>query len=567
MAFYKLGVNLLRLQLQKRYKHFRRYREIANVLAKHGFGYLFNSLGLAEFVPPGRVTLPEEEANVPQEIKAVRLHMVLEQLGPTFIKLGQVLSTRSDIFAPAYINELEKLQDKVPSMPFSAIQERLEMELGQRATEIFSYISPQPLAAASIGQVHEATLVNGSRVAVKVQRPGIRAKVEIDMEILYDLAGLAQKHTVWGEIYQFTEMVEEFDHILQEELDYIMEARHAETLARNFINDQGIYIPKIYWDYTTKKIITMEFLDGIKLNDKQKIIDVGHDPEKIADNLVESILKQILIDGFFHADPHPGNMMVLVDGRLAFLDFGIMGHLGQDLKDKIIKLVFGLFNKNSSEILRAIMSLGVLPANTNMYHLRRDIERLREKYYEIPLKDISAAESLGDIMNVAYRHRISVPIEFTLLIKTLVVTEGIASKLNPDISIVNIVEPLGHKLLRNRFNIKSIRRFLWDNINDYHLLFTRLPGQLNQIIELLNKGEIKVKTENPDLERALFKLNTMVNRLVYSIIVGAMVISSSWLIKERYSFWGIPLAEVGFVFAGVLGFWLLIVIIRSKFYY
>jgi len=546
----------LRLQLHKRYKHFRRYREIANVLAKHGFGYLFDTLGLAEFIPPGRISAPEK-ADVPRETRAARLRLVLEELGPTFIKLGQVLSTRSDIFAPAYIDELEKLQDDVPPVPFDQIQARLELELGQPLSNIFSDINPVPLAAASIGQVHEATLAGGRRVAVKVQRPGIRANMETDMEILYDLAGLAERHSAWGEIYKFTAMVEEFDHILRDELDFVLEARHADTLARNFAADQGIHIPAVYWDYTTKKVLTLEFVAGQKLINRQELIDAGHDPAEIARKLVEAIIKQILVDGFFHADPHPGNLVVLADGRLAFLDYGIMGYLEQELRDKITRLVFGLINKNSGEILRAVMSLGVLPPHVNMYQLRRDIERLREKYYEIPLREVSAAESLGDIMQLAYRHRIRVPMEFTLLIKTLMVTEGIATRLDPDISIVKVLEPLGTRLLRHRFSVRNIKKFLWDNLYDYHFLISRLPGQLNQIIELLDRGEIKVKTENPDLARALFKINTMVNRLVYSIIVGAMVISSSWLIRERISFWGVPLAEVGFILSGLLGFWLL----------
>ncbi len=554
----------MHLKLHNRYKHFRRYREIANVLAKHGFGYLLNSLGLAEF-NPGRAA-DAGETDVPREIKAVRLRMVLEELGPTFIKLGQLLSTRSDIFAPTYITELEKLQDEVPPVSFGDISKRLEMELGQPLSHIFSAFDPTPLAAASIGQVHAARLADGTRVAVKVQRPGIRSIVETDMEILYDLAGLAQRHTTWGELYRLTEIVAEFDHILHNELDFIAEGRHAETLAANFAEDEEVYIPRIYWDYTTKKVLTLEFLDGIKLTNLQGLAEAGHDPAEIGRKLIEALLQQILIDGYFHADPHPGNMMVLADGKLAFLDFGIMGSLDQDMRDHITSLIFGLINKNSGDILRAVTNMGVLPAHVNMFQLRRDIDRLREKYYEIPLKDISAAESLGDIMSVAYRHRIQVPTEFTLLVKTLVVTEGIATRLNPDIRIVQIAEPLGRKLLRHRFSPSRIRKLFWDNINDYHILFSRLPGQLNHIIELLHKGEIKVRTENPDIDRALSRLNTMINRLVYSIIAGALIIGSSMLIRERITFWGIPLAELGFILAGITGLWLLVTMIRSKFH-
>lgn len=555
----------MRLQLHKRYKHFRRYHTIGNVLVKHGFGYLINSLGLTEFTSPGQLDAPEE-TNVPVEIKAARLRMVLEELGTTFIKLGQVLSVRSDIFAPAYIKELEKLQDKAPPVPFSAIRERLELELGQSLPKIFNKFATTPLAAASIGQVHKAELLNGTQVAVKVQRPGIRNNIEIDMEILYDLARLLERRTVWGKYYKFTEIVEEFDHLLHEELDFILEARHAETMARNLHIEQEITIPAVYWDHTTKKVLTLEYMDGIKLNDQKKLISSGHDPKKISIKLTEAVLKQILIDGFFHADPHPGNLMVLPDGKLVFLDFGIMGYLEEGLREKITRLVWGLISKNSNEIIRAIMSLGVLPAHINMYKLRRDIEHMREKYYEIPLKQITATESLGDIMDLAYHHQIQMPIEFTLIIKTLLITEGIATRLNPDISIMQIIEPLKKELIWHRLNIKSIRKLFWDNINDYQLLFTRLPAQLNQIIELLNKGEIRVKTENPDLKEAILRLNTMVNRLVYSIIVGSIIISSSWLITERITFKGVHLAEVGYIMAGVLGFWLLVMIIRSRFY-
>jgi len=551
-------------QLQKRYKHLRRYREIANVLVKHGFGYMLNSIGLAEFFPAGQ--LPMEEKNATEENKAIRLRLVLEELGPTFIKLGQLFSIRSDLLAPVYIKELENLQDNVPPVSFAEIRELLELELGQSLTQIFNDFSPQALAAASIGQVHEAQLVNGDRVAVKVQRPGIRAKMEVDMEILYDLASLAERRTAMGEIYKFTDMVEEFKHILQEELDFVLEARHAETMALNFTGEKQVVIPTVYWDYTTEKVITLEFLDGVKITNQQELVAEGNDPSVMVRQLVEAMLKQILVDGFFHADPHPGNLLALSGGRLAFLDFGMMGYLENDFRGKLIKLVFGLINKDSSEILKAIMSLGVVPAHVKMHQLRRDIEHLREKYYQVPLEKVSAAESLGDIMDLAFRHRIKVPIEFNMVIKALVITEGIATQLDPKISVVKVLEPMGPKLLRQQFNPDSIIKFFRDNINDNHLLLTRLPGQINRIIDLLNKGEIKVKTENPDLGQALLKLNTMINRLVYSIIVGSMVISSSWLIKERITFWGIPLAEVGFLFAGILGFWLLLMIIRSKFY-
>ncbi|WP_174520465.1 ABC1 kinase family protein [Desulfolucanica intricata] len=555
----------MHLRLRRRYKHFKRYREIANVLAKHGFGYLLHQLGLGGFINiPKRILLKvqkEKDSLSP----ARRLRLVLEELGPTFIKLGQVLSTRSDLLAPEFIKELEKLLDEVPPFPYEQVEKCIETELGQPLKHIYSYFEETPLAAASIGQVHRAVLQSGDEVVVKVQRPGIKKIIKTDIEILQDLAALVDRHTPWGELYSFTEMAAEFKEIIRDELDYTVEAHHAETLRKNMQEDDTVYIPSVYWDYSTELILTLEYVQAVKLTRTEDLHENNLDTVKLAGRLADAVLKQILIDGFFHADPHPGNLAALPGEKIVFMDFGMMGQINEELKNKIIRLVQGLINKNTREIVKAIISLEVVPAHVNMLHLERDVERLRRKYYEIPLSRISLADSLGEIMGIAFKYRIRVPTEFTLLVKTLITVEGITQQLDPNLSIIGIAEPFGRRLMAERLSYKNLKKVLWEGYGEYKSLYQRIPRQTAAVLERAVRGELRIKAENPDLERIMSLLNILINRLVFSIVVAALIIGSSLLTRKEYSlFRSIPVAELGFLAAGTIGFWLLISIIRSR---
>ncbi len=562
----------MQLHLRKRYKHFARYREIANVLMRHGFGYLAHQLGLTEFLGfYRRLKLVRQTPDkgplrfTARPSPAERLRLVLEELGPTFIKLGQVLSTRSDLLAPEYIAELEKLQDRVPPFPFARVRERIQMELGLPLEEIFAHFEATPLAAASIGQVHRANLRDGRPVVVKVQRPGTEKILSTDIEILYDVARLVDRHGPWRQIYRFEELVEEFEKILREEMDFTVEGRHAETFRQYFTGDTTVYFPVVHWDYTTRKVLTMEYVDGVKLTDPEELASRGIDRRVVARNLADALLRQILLHGFFHGDPHPGNLAALPGNRIAFMDFGIVGRLNDEVREKIGALVLGLVRRSTPQVVRAVEDLGVVPPHVDRAVLHRDIDTLREKYYEIPLSRISLAESLGDVMKVAFKHRIRVPTQFTLLVKALVTAEGLVAQLDPELSIVEIARPMGKRLLARRFSLPGIKRLVLEHLGDYHQLLTRLPHRLDRVLDLVAGGELKIKAVNPDLDRMFGQLNAMVNRLVLGILLGSLIVGSSLLLGRGYTIlWGLPVVEAGFIVGGVLGVVLIFSILRSR---
>ncbi|MEW6423884.1 MAG: AarF/ABC1/UbiB kinase family protein [Bacillota bacterium] len=557
----------MELGLRKRYKHFQRYREIANVLIRHGFGYLLHELELTQFVGRKKRELAArpEAKNLPRAKKARRLRMALEDLGPTFVKLGQLLSARADLLAAEYIRELEKLQDKVPPFAFEKVAETVQMELGHYLEEIFDGFERAPLAAASIGQVHRAVLKTKERVAVKVRRPEIEKVLATDLEILYDLARLADRHAPFREMYSFREMAEEFEQIVTEELDFTREGRHADTFRKNFRDDPNIYIPAVYWEYTTPRVLTMEYVEGVKLTDPAEIVRQGVNGRKIARLLTGALLRQILIDGFFHADPHPGNLFALPGDRLMFMDFGIVGRLDENLKEKIGDLVLGLVNRSTPQVARAIAGMGVLPPDIDRHAFYRDVERMRDKYYDVPFKELRLADSVNDVIHIAYKHRIRIPTQITMLAKALVTAEGVSRQLDPELSIAEIARPLSRRLLARRFSLQGIRRLVFENLADYHHLFTHLPRRLEQVLELAASGQLKVTARNPETDRVMSRINILVNRLVLSILLGSLMIGSALLAGREYMvFRGVSLAELLFVAGGILVLALVFSILRFR---
>ncbi|MGI5927754.1 MAG: ABC1 kinase family protein, partial [Thermacetogeniaceae bacterium] len=520
----------MQLGLRKRYKHLQRYRQIANILARHGFDFLLRDLELAQFLERRK----KDAANRPKEalprvIRAQRLRMVLEDLGPTFIKLGQFFSTRTDFLASEYIRELEKLQDDVPPFSYPEAKETIQMELGHPIEKLFTSFDRVPLAAASIGQVHRATLPNKQEVVVKIRRPGVEKRLATDLEILHDLARLADRDTSFQNVYSFRAMVEEFEEVITRELDFSKEGFHAEIFRKNFRDDPSIYIPEVVWDYTTPRVLTMEYVEGVKLTDIAEISNRGINRKIIARLLSSALLQMVLLDGFFHADPHPGNLSALKDDKLVFMDFGIVGHLSENLKKCIGDLVLGLINRNTSQVTRALTDMGVLPPDIDRDAFYHDVDRMREKYYEIPFEELKLADSINDVLGIASRHSIRIPMKITMLAKALVTAEGVSRQLDPELSLAEVARPFKNRLLARRFNFKSLRHQLMLNLADFQRLLTHLPQRLEQITELIYAWQLKIKIHNPDIYYFANKLNALVNRLVLSILLGSLIIGSSLL--------------------------------------
>ncbi|MDR3601560.1 MAG: AarF/UbiB family protein [Desulfosporosinus sp.] len=552
----------------KRIRHIKRYRDVAKVLARHGFGFFIEEIGLLQML-----SLPKRFFTDTEEIDPVtvgeRIRLVIEELGPTYIKIGQIASTRADIIPEEILKELEKLQDNVPSFSFAQVTEIIEEELGSPLEEVFTWIEDKAIAAASIGQVHCAQLRTGELVAVKVQRPQIKAMIETDLEILLDLATLAEHRMERMERLQLRDVVEEFAKSLRNELDYSIEARNAEKIAKQFQADPTIHIPAIYWDYSTRTVLTMEFVDGLKLNQFEEIEKKGYDRKVIAEQLVRALFQQVLIEGFFHADPHPGNIFLLRDGVISLIDFGMVGRLTLDMKQNFASLVIAMMRKNTESMIKAVLRIGIVPDEVNLALLTSDVDELREKYMDVPMSRISLGEAISDLFKVAFRHRIRIPADFTLLAKCLLTLEGIVEKLDPELSIMDMAEPFGIRLLKERYRPRTVAGKLWHNLTDYSDLLVDLPKQMKDLMRNLIRGRIRIEVSVPELDIFLKKLDRITNQISFSIvflsfsIVMAAIIIASALAHQPIVPWQFPAIEVGIAMGAIMLLWLLISIFKS----
>jgi ubiquinone biosynthesis protein len=423
-----------------RYKHLKRYREIVQVLARHGFGNLIDQLELVPYLSlPRRLfrsVTPGPPLTAPE-----RMRLAIEELGPTFIKFGQIMSTRPDLIPPPYIAQLVRLQDTVPPAPWEAVREQLELELDGSLDELFASFDVEPMAAASLAQVHQATLPGGEEVVVKVQRPDIEETIEVDLEILFDLARLIQERTPLGRIYDFVEIGEDFAFNLRNEMDYRREGHNADRFRRNFADEPALYIPKVYWDYTTQRVLTLERISGIKIGDIAALDAAGVDRSQVAKSAARIIIKEVLEDGFFHADPHPGNFFVMDEAVIGAMDFGMVGHLDQRDRANLARLYIVSVQLDTEGIIEQLIRMGAASRDVDRPGLQRDIGRLLNRYHGLPLKEIRAREVVEEVRPVAFRHRLRLPSRLWLLGKTLAMMEGVGLQLDPDFDIFVVSQP------------------------------------------------------------------------------------------------------------------------------
>lgn len=506
-------------------QHLRRYREIVFVFIKYGFGAIIDNIGILKHINVRRKILKQtNDENIAKLSRGERLRLALEELGPTFIKMGQILSTRSDILPKDIIKELEKLQDKAPAFSFDEVKSVIQNEFGENLEEAYAEFEPTPLAAASIAQVHKALLWSGKTVVVKVQRPGIEKIIAQDMRILEDIAKFVDNHTKYGKIYNFTKMVEDFKKRLEEELDFRIEGGNAEKFKKNFLKDTKVKIPSIIWTHTTRRVLTMEYIDGIPLNDFNAIDEAGLDRGTIARNLAKSVLNQILRDGFFHGDPHPGNIMVLEDGTIAFLDFGMVGSLSSERKRQFSKMLLGIVYKNSRMIVESVIDLNAVTLNVNMKKLEKDINNLRDRYVEIPLEKLKVGEVLNGIFDLVFSYNIVIPDEFNMLAKSLITLEGIVEKLDPKISVLEVAKPIAKQLIPRMFSTQHMKEEIINATMDYSRLIKELPSFLLNFLRKTEEENYAVELKIRDFENLEKRVDKVFNRLSTSIILLALSI-------------------------------------------
>jgi len=540
----------------------KRFRKIINTMAKYGFGQLIHDLGIEELA---RHPLHRKHTKGSHLSKAQRFRMAMEELGPTFIKFGQLLSTRTGILPEDYLIELRRLQDN--AQPFSGNQARkiIEKELNLPLDSLFESFDETPLAAASIGQVHKAVLPGGKKVAVKVQRPNIMKTIEQDLEILEEIANLLDKYTTAGRLYNFTGIVSEFKRITLRELNYQREARNAERLYNSFLHDNSILIPAIYWNYTTPRVLTMEYMQGITLNNKEALNRGNFNKRIIVEKLSRAYLKQILTDGFFHGDPHPGNIGVLQGEKIYFLDFGVVGSLTDGQRQTIGHLLMGFITGNSGQVLSSIIKLGIVSDETDKNELKQELERLQEKYYNCPLKEIQIGKLLYELMEISYKQQMHFPAELTILAKTFFTLEGLISELEPDFSVAEILQPFGEEFLRDKFSRKRITASFFNYLLNFKHLLEIFPEYLGAILEKGASNSVKIKIEVIEIEKVLHRFNNMINRLSFSIVLASIIVGLCFLVRSaEYSFFrAFPIAEIGLILAAAMGFWWLWAIVRS----
>ncbi len=545
-----------RVSLGKRIRHLTRYREITSILIRNGFGWFVDETGLARLLNfPRWVLRGAQVREAPTAYERIRI--AVEQLGPTFIKMGQVASLRTDLLPMELTEELARLGDEVPPMPFETVRKIVEKELGNPVEETFSEFSQTVIGSASIGQVHRAVLISGETVAVKVQRQDIRTNIEIDFEILADIARLAEKRFDWAQHYALTEIVEEFRRTLLDECDYAIEARNAERIYHQFEDDETVYIPKVNWDLSTGRVLVMEYVEGIKLDGDIRRVGVGLDPTVLATRVCNAVFAQIFIHGFFHADPHPGNLAALPGNVILFMDFGMVGSLTSDLKTRLGSLIIGLMRRNTDMIVRSLYRMGVVPDDIDDVKLRRDVERLRQKYYDVPLSQVNIGESVQDIFTVAYLHRIRIPADLSMVGKALVTLEGVVEHVDPTFRIMDVAESFGRRMVREQMDPRNLVKEALGTGADAAEFLIDFPRQLRLLLRDARAGKTRVQLRTPELDNVLHKLDRVTNRITLSVMIlslsifmaGLMIASS--IARPKASFLHVPLTDVGLV-AGLI---------------
>lgn len=547
---------------KNRASHLPRYREVANVLIKHGFGFLFDRFTLRRIKTGLSKTDPQ--ANWRSPYVARHLRQAFEELGPAFVKLGQLLSVRPDLLAPAYIEEFEKLQDSVPPVRYHEVVQLCKEE-GLHLDSVFASVNEEPIAAASMGQVHEAYLKTGEHVVIKVQRPGIEPQVENDLEIMLELAELLEKRTKWGRLYKVSEITSELRQAILNELDYQKEAQNAANFYKLYRNDPTVRIPKIYWQYSTRRVLVMEYVGGIKISDLDSLIEANYDTKRIAARLIEALFKQVYDNGVFHADPHPGNIAIGDGEVIVFYDFGQVGVVDNQAREKYVGLLIGMMRYDTEAVTRSILDIGITTKTINRDDLRQDVSRLQRKYYGMPLSQINVGEALAELIDISVKYQMRLPAELSLLSKMLMTVESIVTKLDPQISIVDLAEPYGRKVMAKRLSPDQIKQIAAQLVWDYAELTRSFPGALDTIMKLMASGEFKVKMEHVNLRRLASRIDILSNRLSLAIILASIIIGSSLVVNQSPSniLGRIPLVEVGFITALILGLFLVYSIIRS----
>ena len=539
-----------------------RFRDIVGVLFKYGFDDVAERLQL-----PGKILISRTKVTAHEMNTWERLRHAMEELGPTFVKFGQILSLRGDLLPAELIKELEKLQDSVASVPYADIREVLQKAFKIPLDEIFSVIDEEPLAAGSLAQVHAAVLKKENvPVAIKIRRPDIVRTVEIDLQILEGAAPYLSENLEFARTYDLVNLVKEVKRALLRELNFTLEARNMQIISQSMAGEKDVIIPEVYEDYTRSSVLTMDLVEGVKLKDlKPENIE---EREQLGQTGLRVVVKQVLENGFFHADPHPGNFLVVDDKELCLLDWGVVGILPSETRYELVELISAIVDMEAEKVLDILVTLtGANVVQINERILLRDILEILHLYHSVPLGKLDLGQLLMDLNNMLRTHHIKLPSDLALMFKTMVTVEGTARRFYPELDVIAEIEPFINQLGMERWSPSQIWRRFTRQLRFYLKLQTNLPGSIQRILQKMEQGELNIKFRHENLSGLQKSLDNVSNRLSFSIILGAVIIGSSMIITTGVKplIFGYPaIGLVGYLISAILGLVVVINIFRSR---
>jgi ubiquinone biosynthesis protein len=549
------------------YRHLNRYRQILTIVFKYGFGDIVDRMNIEQYAEVGlQLISRKQRRQVEKQTTAERARLMLQELGPAFIKLGQLLSTRSDLFPHDLIEELVRLQDDVPPFSFSRARDIMETELECPVSEKFEFIDAQPIASASIAQVHRARLKNGEKVAVKIQRPSIQKVVETDLEIMFHLASLMERHIEEMAFLRPVKLIEEFTRVIEKELDFAFEAASMDRFGRLFMDDDTVRIPAVMRDISTHRVLTMELIEGIKISQVDQLKAAGLDCRTITRHGADFLMKQVFVHGFFHADPHPGNIFVLPDNVVCMVDYGMVGSLDQQTRELFVALLIRTVRGESLRVSHLLLELTEWEDPPDMKALKKDVADFMGFHLYKSLKDLRIGKLLQDVLKITGRYRLRFPPEVFLMLKAFAVVEGVALRLDPDFDMVGHAAPFVRRVERKRFSPRRIADEIWTFSIDSLQFLQQFPKELLEIARLVHQQKLRLKLEFHGLERMLATHDQISNRISFSIIIAALIMGSALILVSDTPplFYGVSvLGIIGFLAAAVMGIWLLVAILKK----